>query len=276
MVRIVTDSTCDLSSEQASQLGITAVAKLYVLFGDRTFQDGVTINNEQFYALLKNNSNFPSTSQPSVGDFVQIYERFKGDPIISIHISRDLSGTLASAEAARDLVGGDITIIDSRNVNAGLALLANEAVRMSQQGATAAQIKARIDALVPRTRLVFALDTLENLRRGGRIGNAQAFLGSVLQFKPIITIKDGRLEPVERVRTMSKAVARLKDIAAQDLADHDNPRVVFMHTAAPASASALMKALGTQIKLMDPFIIEAGPVVATHAGPGAVGISYIV
>jgi DegV family protein with EDD domain len=276
MVRIVTDSTCDLSNDQASQLGVAAVAKLYVLFGDRTFQDGVTINNEQFYALLKSNPNFPSTSQPSVGDFVQIYERFKGEPIVSIHISRDLSGTLASAEAARDMVGGDITIIDSRNVNAGLALLVIEAMRLAKTGASAAQIKSHIDTLIPRTRLIFVLDTLENLRRGGRIGNAQAFLGSVLQFKPIITIKDGCLEPVERVRTMSKAVARLKDIAAQELQGKVEPQVVFMHASAPTSAEQLMGALCTQIRLREPFIIEAGPVVATHAGPGAVGISYIV
>jgi DegV family protein with EDD domain len=276
MVRIVTDSTCDLSNDQASQLGVAAVAKLYVLFGDRTFQDGVTINNEQFYALLKSNPSFPSTSQPSIGDFVQIYERFKGEPIVSIHISRDLSGTLASAEAARDLVGGDITIIDSRNANAGLALLVIEAMRLAKTGASAAQIQSHIDALIPRTRLIFVLETLENLRRGGRIGNAQAFLGSVLQFKPIITVKDGRLEPVERVRTMSKAVARLKDIAAQELQGKMEPQVVFMHASAPAAAEQLMRALCAQVKLREPFIIEAGPVVATHAGPGAVGISYIV
>lgn len=276
MVRIVTDSTCDLSNDQASQLGVAAVAKLYVLFGDRTFQDGVTINNEQFYALLKSNPHFPSTSQPSVGDFVQIYERFKGEPIVSIHISRDLSGTLASAEAARDLVGGDITIIDSRNANAGLALLVIEAMRLAKTGASATQIKSHIDALIPRTRLIFVLDTLENLRRGGRIGNVQALLGSVLQFKPIITVKDGRLEPVERVRTMSKAVARLKDIAAQELHGKMEPQVVFMHASAPAAAEQLMEALCAQVKLREPFIIEAGPVVATHAGPGAVGISYIV
>src|SRR5437867_4047088 len=120
MIRIVTDSTCDLNQEQASQIGIAAIARLYVRFGTKTFQDGTTINNEQFHTLLKTNPNFPSTSQPSIGDFVQIYEQFRGDQIISIHISGDLSGTFASAQAARDMVGGDITVIDTRNVNAGL------------------------------------------------------------------------------------------------------------------------------------------------------------
>jgi DegV family protein with EDD domain len=276
MVRIVTDSTCDLSEEQARAIGIAAVAKLYVRFGTKSFQDGVTITNEQFVALLKTNPNFPTTSQPSVGDFTHIYEQFKGEPIVSIHVSRDLSGTLASAEAAAAMVGGDITVIDSRNVNAGLALLVQQATQMAQQGAGVAEIKARMDELIPRTRLNFALETLENLRRGGRIGSAQAFLGSMLQFKPIITIKDGRVEPLERVRTMSKAVARLCDIAVQDLQGAQDPRVAFMHVAAPQAANDLRAAFRERCPLSAAMVIEAGPVVATHAGQGAVGIAYIV
>jgi DegV family protein with EDD domain len=276
MVRIVTDSTCDLTDEQASQLGIDAIARLYVRFGKQTFQDGVTISNEQFYAKLHSDHNFPSTSQPSVGDFARIYEKFKGDQIVSIHISRDLSGTIASAEAARDMVGGEVAVIDSRNVNAGLALLVAHAARKACEGATAAEIKESVEALVPRTRLSFALDTLENLRRGGRIGSAAALLGGVLQFKPIITIKDGRVEPLERVRTKSKAVSRLREIALEELHDQTEPHVYFMHTAAPELAQDLMASIAEVKKLADPMVIEAGPVVATHAGPCAVGIAYII
>jgi DegV family protein with EDD domain len=276
MVRIVTDSTCDLNAEQARQLGIDAIASLYVRFGRQTFVDGITISNAQFYTLMKENSNFPSTSQPSIGDFAKIYEQFKGEPIVSIHISRDLSGTIASAEAAREMVGGDITIIDSRNVNAGLALLVAEAVHMARQGATSAQIKTRIDTLVPRTRLVFTLDTLENLRRGGRIGAAQAFVGGVLQFKPIITIKDGKLEPVERVRTMPKAMARLREIALGDLQDQADSKVWFMHSNAVGLAQELQASTARHKPIKDSLLIEVGPVVATHAGPGAVGIAYII
>ncbi len=275
MVKIVTDSTCDLSKQQAEQYGLAAVAPLYVLFGKKTYQDGVTINNEQFYGQLKTNPSFPSTSQPSVGDFASIYRQFPGESIVSIHVSRDLSGTIGSAEAARELVGGDITIIDSRNVNAGLSLLVIAAAAMARQGATASEIRREIEALVPRTRLLFALETLENLRRGGRIGAAQAFLGSMLQFKPIIAVKDGRLEPVERVRTMSRAVTRLKEIAAQDLGSSAGHRIAFMHADAPAAAQELMAACGKEISIKEPVVIEAGPVVATHSGPGAVGIAYI-
>ncbi|MCL4504752.1 MAG: DegV family protein [Chloroflexi bacterium] len=276
MVKIVTDSTCDLSKQQVEQFGLAAVARLYVRFGKKTYQDGVTIDNGQFYTMLKTNPNFPSTSQPSVGDFAHIYQTLKGEPIVSIHVSRDLSGTIASAEAARDMAGGDITIIDSRNVNAGLALLVITAAAMAQQGATAPQIKTEIESLVPRTRLIFVVETLENLRRGGRIGAAQAFLGGMLQFKPIIAVKGGHLEPVERVRTMAKAVTRLKEIAVQDLGGASERQVAFMHANAPSAAEGLMVACSQQLKLKEPVIIEAGPVVATHSGPGAVGLAYIV
>ena len=276
MIRIVTDSTSDLTPAQAEQLGIAATASLYVRFGDDTYQDAITINRDQFHQLVKTHPSFPTTSQPSIGDFVKIYEQFKGDDIVSVHISRDLSGTIASAEAARDIVGGSITIIDSRNVNAGLVLLLIEACRLAQSGATPQQIKAHIDSLSPRTRLIFAVETLENLRRGGRIGNAQAFLGSMLQFKPVITLKEGKVEPLERVRTMPKAVARLKEIAAVDLNGQPYRRVCFMHAAAPSGAEALRSALASEVKLDETLIIEAGPVIATHAGPGAVGIAYIV
>jgi DegV family protein with EDD domain len=276
MVKIVTDSTCDLAPDQVKQYGITAVANLHVVFGSRTFEDGVTITKPAFYELLKTDPNFPSTSQPSVGDFAAIYERLKGESIVSIHVSRGLSGTIASAEAAREMVGGDITIIDSRNVNAGLSLLVMQACRMAQSGANAAEIKAEIEARVPRTRLVFALETLENLRRGGRIGAAQAFLGGVLQFKPVIAIKDGRLEPVERVRTMSKAIGRLSEIAAQDLAAVPNPEVAYMHAAAPGGVADLQAACERLMSIKDSVVIEVGPVVATHSGPGAVGVAYII
>jgi len=275
MIRIVTDSTCDLTPDQANQIGIAAIAALYVRFGEDQYQDGITIDRQKFHELVKTHPSFPTTSQPSVGDFAKIYEQYKGDEIISIHISRELSGTIASAEAARDLVGANVTIIDSRNVNAGLALLVIEACRLAKSGATVEQIKAQIETLVPRTRLIFAVETLENLRRGGRIGGAQAFLGSMLQFKPVITIKAGRVEPLERVRTMPKAIARLKELAAQDLNGQPYRRVCFMHAAAPSAAENLKNALASEVKLDEALVIEAGPVIATHSGPGAVGIAYI-
>ena len=276
MVRIVTDSTCDLMPDQARQLGIDAIAHLYVRFGEDSYVDGVTLDRQQFFSLLNENPNFPSTSQPSVGDFAQIYEQFRGDPIVSIHISRALSGTIASAEAARDLVQGDITIIDSRSLNAGMTLLLAEATRMARAGASARDIQARIESLVPRTRLNFALETLENLRRGGRIGAAQALEAGAMQIKALITVKDGKIEPLERVRTMPKAVARLCEIALNDLRDQPEAQMCFMHAGAEAQGRDLMASLMKEKTIRDPLLIEAGPVIATHLGPGALGIGYIV
>ncbi len=276
MVKIVTDSTCDLSKEQIKQYGISAVANLHVTFGNKTYEDGVTINNRQFYEYLKTDPNFPSTSQPSVGDFAAIYEQFKNDDIISIHVSRDLSGTMASAEAARDMVGSKVAIIDSRNVNAGLSLLVIKAARMAQAGSSAVDIKATIESMVARTRLIFSLETLENLRRGGRIGAAQAFLGGVLQFKPVIAVKEGKLEPVERVRTLSKAILRLRDIAVQDLGVDKVRQIAIMHADALSAANDLLAACKQSFTLDEAIIIEVGPVVGTHSGPGAVGIAYTI
>jgi len=277
MVHVVTDSNADLTPEMAHELGIDATASTYVIFGDKSFRS-TELSPAQFHAMLKSDPNFPKTSQPSVGDFVQIYERFKGGEVISIHISRDLSGTYASAESAAMTMGGDpaITLVDTRTVSAAMALLVAEGARLAKSGAKPAEIKAHIESLVPRTRMHFVLETLENLKRGGRIGGAQALIGGVLQMKPILTIKDGRVEPLERVRTSNKAFARLKEIVLRDLDSSSDPNVFFMHSAAPQLAAQMAAEVGPQLGIKSPVILEAGPAIATHAGPGAVGVGYIV
>lgn len=277
MVRIVTDSNADLTPELAHDLGVAAIASTYVIFGDQSFRS-TEMPPAEFHAKLKSDPNFPKTSQPSVGDFVQIYERFKGDEVVSVHISRDLSGTYASAESAAITMGGDpaVTLIDTRTVSAAMALLVAEAARLAQAGAQPSEIKTHVESLIPRTRMHFVLETLENLKRGGRIGGAQALIGGVLQMKPILTIRDGRVEPLERVRTFGKAVARLKEIVLHDLDASRNPKVFFMHAAAPQLAEQMAAEVGAQLGIKAPVILEAGPAIATHAGPGAVGVGYIM
>lgn len=277
MVHIVTDSNADLTSELIRNLNIAAVASTYVTFGEKSFRS-TELSPAQFHAMLKSDPNFPKTSQPSVGDFVEIYERFKGQEVVSIHISRDLSGTYASAESAAMTMGGDpaITLVDTRMVSAGMAVLVAEGARLAKEGAKPAEIKAHIEALIPRTRMHFVLETLENLKRGGRIGGAQALIGGVLQMKPILTIKDGKVEPLERVRTFGKAVARLKEIVLQDLSASSDPKVFFMHSAAPHLAEEMAQEVGGKLGIKSPVILEAGPAIATHAGPGAIGVGYIV
>lgn len=277
MVHIVTDSNADLTPELIRDLNIAAVASTYVIFGDRSFRS-MELSPAQFHTMLKSDPNFPKTSQPSVGDFVEIYQRFKGEEVVSIHISRDLSGTYASAESAALTMGGDpaVTLVDTRMVSAGMAVLVAEGARLAKAGAKPAEIKAHIESLIPRTRMHFVLETLENLKRGGRIGGAQALIGGVLQMKPILTIKDGKVEPLERIRTFSKAVARLKEIVLHDLDASSDPKVFFMHAAAPHLAEQMAQEVGGHLGIKSPVILEAGPAIATHAGPGAVGVGYIV
>ncbi|GIV84488.1 MAG: hypothetical protein KatS3mg052_1495 [Candidatus Roseilinea sp.] len=277
MVYIVTDSNADLTLELARDLGIAAIASTYVIFGDKSFRS-MELSPAQFHAMLKSDPNFPKTSQPSVGDFVEIYQRFKGEEVVSIHISRDLSGTYASAESAAMTMGGDpaVTLVDTRMVSAAMALLVAEGARLAKEGAKPAEIKAHIESLIPRTRMHFVLETLENLKRGGRIGGAQALIGGVLQMKPILTIKDGKVEPLERVRTFSKAVTRLKEIVLHELGASRDPKVFFMHAAAPQLAEQIAQEVGGQLGIQSPVILEAGPTIATHAGPGAVGVGYII
>lgn len=277
MTYVVTDTNADLTLEAARAFGVDAMASTYVIFGERSFR-AIDMTPAQFHELLKTDPNFPKTSQPSVGDFEEIYARFKGGQVLSIHISRELSGTIASAESAAMMMGGDpqITIVDTRQVSAGMALLVIEGTRLAKQGVPPAEVKAHIESLIPRTRMHFVLETLENLRRGGRIGGAQALLGNLLQMKPILTIQGGRVEPLERVRTYSKAVARLREIVVNDLQRASEPKVIVMHSAAPELAQETAAEISTKLGIPLPMILEAGPTIATHAGPGAVGVGYIV
>lgn len=275
MMRIVTDSNADIALDLAQQIGIDEVVSTFVIFGDKSFKSSEMAPAE-FHARLKSDPNFPKTSQPSVGDFVSIYEKYKGDEIVVILISKDLSGTFASAESAAMMMSDQsITLIDTRQASAGEAVLVLEAVRLAKQGASPAEIKAHIESLIPRARLHFMVETLENLKRGGRIGGAQALIGGVLQMKPILTIKDGKVEALERVRTSGKALMRLKEIVLQDLKDKPDPKLVVMHAAAPEAGRQMAEDLAQALGIPTPTVVEAGPAIATHAGPGAVGVGYI-
>ncbi len=276
-VRVITDTNADIDRNLAQQLGIDAIMSTYVIFGEKSIRS-IDMTPAEFHAMLKSDPNFPKTSQPSIGDCAAIYEQFKGDDVVAVLISRDLSGTIASAEAAAAMMNGDprVTIIDTRQVSAGEALLVMEAVKLAKRGATAAEIKAHIESLIPRTRVHFVVETLENLHRGGRIGGAQALLGTMLQMKPILTIKDGRVEPLERVRTFSKAVDRLKEIVVNDLRGVAEPRICVLHSAAPQLGESLAGDIAAALGVPKPLVLEIGPTIATHVGPGALGVGYII
>lgn len=276
-IRVVTDSTANLPADLVARKGIEIVP-LQVLFGSESFADGIDLTNEQFYERLKQCRTLPTTSQPSPGQFAAAYRRLLNDgasSIVSLHISRHLSGTYAAAVAGRELVPeAQITVIDTLSVTLGLGLLAVRAVDAVAEGQSHDDVVALIERLSPRTRVFFVVDTLEYLQKGGRIGAASAFLGSLLSLKPILAIREGVVQPVERVRTKSRALDHLVKIVAQEVPPGNALRAAVLHFRALADATNLAESLQKTYRCQDIFIGEVGPVIATHAGPGAVGVAY--
>ena len=278
-VQIVTDSNSGITPHMAQHMGIAGVIATYVTFGDKSYKDSVDLTADQFYAMLKAAPTLPTTAAPAVGDCEALYRELKGHDVVSLHISKDLSATMQAAMNAAELLEGDpnITFIDTRGVNASEALMVMEALKQAKAGKTASEIKAHIEALIPRVRMLFVLETLENLKRGGRISNISALIGGVLQMKPILTIKDGKVQPFERVRTTAKAVRRLQEIALEDLKGQIQPQVLFFQADAAQAIEVFKAEICQQLQLdYDPLVLEAGPAVGTHAGPGTVGIAYLV
>lgn len=276
MYRFVTDSVSGVLPSQQVAMGVDAIVPSYVRFGDESFRENVDMSAAEFHARLKSDPRFPTTSAPSVGEFAEVFEKYKADQIVCITVSRELSGTVAAAENAAALTeGAQIAVIDSRSASAGQVLLLQAAQRMAREGASLADIKAGVEALTSKVKLHLVVDTLENLRRGGRIGGAQALIGGLLQFKPLLTLKGGRLEPLERVRTYAKAIARLVEIVNADLMGKPNPQYIVLHAAAGAAASQLAQDLARAYKTDVPMTIEVGASVAAHTGPGALGVAYL-
>jgi len=278
-VAVVTDTTQYLPQEVVERHGLSLVS-LYVNWDGRTDRESDMPGYDAFYEYLRGGGGeLPSTSQPSVGDFLAVYEPLleRGDDIVSIHLSGGISGTVRSAEQARDALTergvdpGRIVVLDSRTGCAGHGLMALAADNAAKAGAgpqEAADAAARVGE---RMTILFAVDTLEYLRRGGRIGAAQAFLGSALKIKPILSI-DSEITPVERVRTQGRAIDRLvRELAEQREAGAD---VYFIqHVQAPELAERIA-VRGREIYGRDPeFASEIGPVIGTHTGPGLVGVT---
>jgi DegV family protein with EDD domain len=230
-----------------------------------------------FLQRLKMSKLFPTTSQPPVGDFVEVFQRHldAGREILCITVSSLLSGTYNSAETAKKQLGGDrITLIDSRHVATAEALIVIEAARMAQAGRPMADIVARTEKMIKGMHLDFVLDTLENLVRGGRATRIQGAVGTLLNIKPVLTIKDGHIEQLERVRTKAKAVARLREIVDAAVKGKPGALVGVMHTGLHAEAEGLAREFRAAYHLDECLVLEAPPAVAAHAGAGALGAAY--
>jgi DegV family protein with EDD domain len=273
-VKIVTDSGADLPNELAKELGI-AVVPIYVRFGEEVYRDRVTISEDEFYERLTHDPVHPNTTQPGPQDFLEVYQKLSADAdgIVSIHISGKLSGTYNSALMARDMLetGCPVEVIDSETLSMSVGLMAIAAVQMAKAGESMDKIAAAAKQAIPKTYLFFLLDTLEYLRRGGRIGKAKALLGSVLNLKPMLTIKDGELVPAGQARTRAKGIDKLFEYV-KNAGDIQDLAVVYNTT--PDEAQALAERIGSVFDKEKIRMARVGPGLGVHGGPGAMIVAF--
>jgi DegV family protein with EDD domain len=268
---IVTDSTSDLPPQLVKSRSITVVP-LTLDFEGRSLLDGVEIRPTEFYRKLPNATTHPTTSQPSPARFADTYSTLLADhaAIVSIHISEKLSGTYASAVQGAEMTdSARVIVIDSQLVSMSLGLLTLAASQLAAQGLDAAAVAAKITAMRDDVQTYFSVATLEFLRRGGRIGRASALLGSVLQVKPVLCIRDGLVTPLERVRTFDRALNRIVELT-REVDRGKGLCVIVGHADAEADAERVARELEPMTETL--MIQPLGPVVGAHAGPGVVGV----
>ena len=275
-VRIVTDSTSDLPLGAAKELGISVVP-LSVIFGNQVYREGVDISHDLFYDKMARSKVLPTTSAPSVGDFLEVYEPLlkETDEIVSIHLSSKLSATYNNAcQAAKQLAekGARIEVIDSLSISVGLTFLSIAAARAAAGGAGVEEIRTIVERMIPQIRILIVVDTLEYVRRGGRIGRARAFLGTMLRVKPMLSIRDGEVHPEERVRTKALALNRLFQITTS------YPRIKELaigYSTNAQEAEEMRRRFADALPGVNVQVGRLGPVIGTHGGPGVLGIGVL-
>jgi DegV family protein with EDD domain len=278
-VAVVTDTTAYLPSRLVEENGIQLVS-LYVNWADGSERESEMANFDAFYERLRASEQLPTTSQPSIGDFLAVYEPLveQGRDVVSIHISGGISGTVESARQAADRLGerngaARVTVLDSDSACGGLGLMVIAAARAALAGAEAEGVAERAHESRRNLKMWFAVDTLEYLRRGGRIGAASAWLGTALKVKPILTV-EREITPIERVRTGARARRRLLDYAEQRRDDGADSWVV-QHIQAPAEAQQLVEEAQEIMGRAPLWVSEVGPVIGAHVGPGLLGIGGV-
>ncbi len=275
-VRIVTDSTSDLTPAQAQDLGITVVPA-NVIIDDVTYRDGVDMTSDEFYRRLISGPSLPTTSQPSVGTFQTAYQEIldQGDEIVSIHVSGKLSGTVNSANQAKASLGENapIEVIDSGGASIALALITAAAAETVGQASSCRELAEQVRGNLTRTSAVFALDTLEYLQKGGRIGKAQAFVGSLLSVKPILTLVEGEVHPLERPRNHQRAMRRLVELTREK---GPAARLGIAYSTDEAWAAELRGSLSDVVPEDRVMTVRFGPALGTYVGPRAVGVAVML
>jgi DegV family protein with EDD domain len=273
-VKIVTDSSSYPQPEVVAKHDIRVVP-LKVAFGSEVFSEGVDITNEEFYQRLAKDGKLPTTSQPSVADFIRVYRELtkQGHPILSIHISSKLSGTCASALAAKNaLPQAQIEIIDSLTIAMGM--LIPTAAEAAERGETLSQIAASIKKLNKRIKVVGAFDTLEYLWKGGRIGAARALVGTLLKIKPVLTQEGGEVKVLNKARTRTQAIEYMLGFVDKEVKGNVFLHGWVAHSHVPEAGRALEKELRENFNWVELRFFEMGPVLGSHMGQGLVGVSF--
>jgi len=277
-IHVVTDSGADLSAEVRERLGIHVVP-LTVQFGDEIFKDGIEISTAEFYARLKTDVEMPSTCQPSPSDFVDMYEKIaqQGDTIISIHLSSKMSGTYQSAVLASTMLDLDVTVkaIDSKSASMGLGLAAVTAAEGIRDGKDLDTILKEVQHTIDYLQVYFVVDTLEFLKKNGRIGLASALVGTLLSIKPILTVIDGQVAPFEKIRGRAKALKRIRELVEEFKAKFPDKKIraALSHAENPGEAAQMAEALSLILPLDgDVLLGEIGSTIGVHTGPGVVAL----
>ena len=277
---VVTDSTAYIPAEYVQKHNLT-VAPQVLIWDNETFRDGIDIRSDEFFKRLKTSKAMPSTSQVSPATMQSIFQPLvdQGFEVLGIFISSKLSGTLQSAIQGKEMMGnaGDkVTLVDSQSTAMALGFQALAASRALEAGASLKEVVALAEKAHERTGVFFAVDTLEFVHRGGRIGGAQRFIGAALNLKPILALKEGKVEGIERIRTKSKAHDRIFELVAEKVKGKSNIRVASLHANAADDARALLDRIAKELNPVETIFTEVSPVVGTHTGPGTVGLAFMV
>lgn len=274
-IRIVTDSTVDLSEESIQEYGIEVVP-LSICIDNVTYLDRVNITPTEFISKMKLSVELPKSSQPPVGAFLEVYDRLgaDGSEVLSIHMTGEMSGTVRSAEMAANMSESEVTVVDSRYITKALSFQVLEAATMAKEGRSMAEILARLDEIRQQTRLFVVVDTLDNLVKGGRIGKGKAWIGSLLKIKIIASLEGGEYTPVAKVRSRAQVVTHLANQFAEDVKGKAIKGVGLVHAEGYELAVKLKETIIELTGYAKINIEDTTPVISTHTGVGAISLMY--
>jgi len=277
-IAVVTDSSAYIPKEALAGLDIPVIP-LWLIWGDERFRDGMDIDSPTFYHRLQGAKTFPTTSQPSAGEFIDFFRRVAAendtDTIVGAYISSRISGTVASAEVAKaQLPKLNITIIDSLGTSMSLGFVALAAARAAAAGKSLGEVVAAAEDVRDRAHILFAVDTLEYLHRGGRIGGAKRLLGTALNIKPLLHLEDGRVEPLAQVRTKRKVVARMLEIAEERLNGQRMAEAAVLDVDRPKEGDGVAEQVKVRFGISTVYRTKVSPVIGAHVGPGTIGIAF--